>query len=729
MAMGKRVETLQVGGMHCAACAARVEKVVKRQDGVIDASVNLALERATIVYEPHTVDMATVMGRIEKMGYSVRQAVSETSGTDPDGMRAQMELFLFSAVLCIPFLLLMVQMMGFDVTPHAFNNLWVQIALASQIQFIAGWSFYVGALQSIKDRMANMDVLVALGTTSAYFMGVYMMMNGNPHVYFETSAVIITLVRLGKVLELKAKSRTSEALKKLASLNVKYAHRWHQGTWEDVLVEQLSVGDTVLVKPGEKIPVDGQILSGESNVDESMLTGELLPVPKQPGDPVFGATINHSSSLKIRIDRVGRDTALGHIIQLVEEAQTSKAPVQRLADTICAFFVPAVLGVALVTFTVWYPALLPGMTTSLHTAIMNATAVLVTACPCPLGLATPTAILVATGKAAEYGVFFKGGESLETLGRKGVCLLDKTGTITQGKPNVQEVHVIPNPYIHSKEDLLVLAASAEIHSEHPIAKVIVDACPDSSLFEAHHVTSYSGFGVTAIIQSRKVTIGSFRFLDEHGIRTDHVLSRRTALEERGITVVGIAIDHQIVGMVGVADPIKASSVDAVKQLKRLGMQVMLLTGDNESTAHAMAQKVGIRAVYANVSPEDKVRIVRHFRSKGRHVVMVGDGVNDAPSLAAANVGIALGTGADVSVEAADVALIGTDLEGVVRAIKVSRATIRNIRQSLFWALAYNVVGIPAASCGLLNPMLAGAAMAFSSVLVVTNALRLKRVRL
>lgn len=725
--MNRRSETLQVGGMHCASCATRIEKVIKRQDGVIEASVNLALERATIVYDPTAIDMTKIVDRIEKMGYSVRRIVKAIQNADLESIRAQTELFVFCAVLCAPFVLSMLQMVGLGVFPAALHNLWLQFALATQIQFIGGWSFYNGAFQSIKDKAANMDVLVVLGTTSAYLMGTYMLINGDPHVYFETSTVIITLVRLGKVLELNAKSRTSETLKRLASMNLKVAHRLDGGQVVDVGVEQLRVGDIVIIRPGERIPSDGQIIAGESNIDESMLTGEILPVVKRPGDGVLGGTLNHNGALHVQVERIGSNTALGRIIQMVEQAQTSKAPVQRLADTICAYFVPAVLGVALVTFLVWYFVLVPGVTASPHTAIMNATAVLVTACPCALGLATPTAILVSTGRAAEQGVFFKDGQSLETLGRHGVCLLDKTGTITHGKPTIQGVSLFPNPYFKTETSFLLLAASVEQHSEHPIAKVILGASHGRKLYSVTKFKQFIGLGVTATVESLPVTIGSFRFLLQQGIQLDRADAFSLILENQDNTVIGVAVGKQIIGFISVNDQVKPSSPEAVKRLKELGMKVVLVTGDNERTARAIAKTVGIQYVYADLSPQEKVEIVRSYQNQGHHVIMVGDGINDAPSLANANVGIALGTGAEISLEISDVALVGTDLEGVVHAISLSRVTMRNIRQSLIWALAYNVVGIPAASCGILNPMLAGAAMAFSSVFVITNSLRLKRI--
>lgn len=702
--------------------------MVKRHDGVIDVSVNLALERATIVYDPNVVQLSALSQRIEKMGYSARQAVQSIHFLHSEDFRAQMELFFFSAVLCLPFMLSMLQMIGWNVVPSALQHSWIQLVLASQIQFIAGWSFYAGAYRALRDKTANMDVLVALGTTSAYLMGVYMLACGNSHVYFETSAVIITFVRLGKALELRAKSRTFESLKKLASFNQAPAHRWKDGHVDDVPADQLSIGDIVAVRPGERIPADGVILHGESSVDESMFTGEFLPKAKSPGDTVFGGTLNHDGALQVRIDRVGMDTALGRVVQLIQDAQISKPPVQRLADTICAYFVPAVLGVALVTFVVWYFGLVPGSTGSAHTALMNATAVLVTACPCPLGLATPTAILVATGRAAELGILFKDGEALESLGRATVCLLDKTGTITSGTPVIKDILVFPNPYVRSKTELLRLAASAEFPSEHPIAKVLLNACSGQQLYAARDFQSFAGLGITAMVQSFPVSIGSFRFLQRQGVRTAPSFDWHARLEERGHTVIGVAIDKTLVGLFVFHDDIKASSADVVRHLHRLGMRVMLVTGDNQKTAEAIADRVGIRHVYAYLSPKDKADLVRHLQSKGESVVMVGDGVNDAPSIAAANVGMALGTGAAVSLETANVALVGSDLESVVHAVQLSRATMRNIRQSFMWALAYNVTGIPGAACGLFNPMLAGIAMACSSVLVVTNALRLKRFR-
>ncbi|WP_083486461.1 heavy metal translocating P-type ATPase [Alicyclobacillus ferrooxydans] len=728
--MKQRLTTLQVGGMYCAACATRIEKVMKRQEGVIEVNVNLALERATILHDSSSIDQNALIGRIEKMGYSAWNLEEKTQEIHKESVRAQIELFLFCAILSLPFMLVMLQMAGLPVVFDGLNNPWLQLVLATQIQWIGGWSFYVGAFQAFRDRTANMDALVVLGTSAAYVYSVYMLLTGDhTHLYFETDAMIITMVRLGKLLELRAKSRTSEALQKLASLGVKSAHRLTDGVVEDVPVDFITVGDTLIVRPGEKIPVDGRVISGMSNVDESMLTGEMFPVVKKPNDLVYGATLNQAGVLQIQAERLGTESALGQIIRLVEEAQQSKAPVQRFADTISSYFVPTVIVLSLLTFTLWYFLLYPGFSNSLQAALIKATAVLVTACPCPLGLATPTAILVATGRAAEQGILFKDGKTLEILQQSRICLLDKTGTITEGQPMIDHVVLLPNTYVKSTSDLISLAASAELHSEHPLARVFVDsALTCGHLSEPQQFHSFPGYGVTAIIDSKMVTVGSIKFIRQQGFSLDNLLAVEQ-WEDRGMTAIVVGVEKQVAGVLFVADHIKSSSIHAIEELRQMGLRIIMVTGDSHRTARFIANQVGVRDVHANLSPQEKVNLILQFQRRGHHVMMVGDGVNDAPALATANVGIALGTGADVSLEAADIALLRSDLEGVVQAIALSRATLHNIRQNLFWALAYNVVAIPIAACGMLNPMLAGSAMAFSSVLVVTNALRLKQKKL
>ncbi|ATY85710.1 heavy metal translocating P-type ATPase [Kyrpidia spormannii] len=724
--MEKEKATLRITGMHCAACATRIERVVKRQEGVLDVNVNLALERATVTYIPGAVDLEELIDRVEKLGYGAHpdQQTKDSAGD----RRRQWEMFVFSLILSLPFLWVMAHMAGFPYIPRAFLNPRVQWVLATEIQFVAGWAFYVGAWKSLRSGSANMDVLVALGTSAAYGYSVWMILRGSGHLYFETGALIITLVRLGKILESHAKNRTADALAELVSLQVKFAHLWTPQGERDVPVQQLQVGDVVVVRPGEQIPADGRVVAGESDVDESMMTGEMLPVVKRAGDLVYGATLNQQGTLRIQLKRVGADSALGRIIGLIEEAQASKAPVQRLADAICNVFVPAVIAISAGTFGVWFFAG-GGTTSALPTALMNAVAVLLIACPCPFGLATPTAVMVGTGRAAKMGIFFKGGEALEQLHRVQVMLLDKTGTLTRGRPAVTDVRVIRPGPLRSRNDLIRLAASAEGPSEHPLGRILAEGATGlGPLPEPEGFVSSGGGGVRAVVEGRPVVIGNGRFLEECGVE-GVVPPEKDLWESEGKTVIQVGVDGRLAGLIAVSDVLLEESRRAVKALQEMGIELVMVTGDNRHTAEVVARQVGIRHVLAELSPEDKVRVIRKYQKRGRKVAMVGDGINDAPALAAADVGIAVGTGADVALDAADVALIGTGLEGVVRAVLLSRATLRNIRQSLFWALGYNIIGIPAAAAGWLSPLIAGASMAFSSVMVVLGALRLKRVRI
>jgi Cu+-exporting ATPase len=719
--------TLQVTGMTCAACANRIEKVLNKMDGVIEATVNLTMERATVSFDKDKVATPDLIARIEKLGYGASELVEEQQ-ENAAGMRAwkrQVALLVFSAVLSLPFLLVMLEMLGLPAAPDFLENPWVQWALATPIQFIAGAGFYVGAFKALRNKSANMDVLVALGTSSAYFYSLWSLLRGEHHVYFETSAIIITLILLGKTLEHLAKSRTSEAVKKLVGLQAKTARVLRDGQELEVPIAQVVVGDVVLVRPGEKIPVDGTVLEGMSSVDESMLTGESIPVDKQPGDPVYGGTINQNGALRVAAEKVGRSTMLAQIIRVVEEAQGTKAPIQRLSDVISGIFVPIVVGIALLTVLVWYV-----LTGDLTRALMNATAVIVIACPCALGLATPTSIMVGTGLGAENGILFKGGEPLETLQKVDVILFDKTGTLTKGKPCVTDVVLTGSGQLASEAELLRLAASAESHSEHPVAAAIVAAGRElGQLVEPTAFEALPGRGVRATVEGRKLLIGTRRLMEAAGIETAEIEGRMQQLEGEGKTAMIVAVDGEITGIVAVADTLKEASKQTIATLKAMGIRTVMITGDNERTARAVAELVGIDEVRAEVLPEEKVNAVREFKSKGQFVAMVGDGINDAPALATADVGIAVGSGSDIALETAGVTLLREELEGVVKAIRLSRATISNIRQNLFFALAYNVLGIPLAAAGMLAPWLAGAAMAFSSVSVVSNALRLKRTKL
>jgi len=728
---------LSISGMSCAACSARIEKKLKATPGVLAAVVNLATEKAPIEYNPAEVSAADLINAVILLGYDARRAGEESPDREREErereIRRQVSLFVFSAVFSAPLLIGMLGMLApFEhYFPKLLHNALFQFFFATPVQLVAGYHFYRDSYIALKNRSANMSVLVALGTSAAYIYSTVATFWGHRlglhHVYFESSAVLLTLIPLGKMLEARAKGRTSEALKKLAGLQAKTARVFRGGSEVDVPVEEVVTGDLVVVRPGEKIPVDGIVREGRSTVDESMLTGESIPVDKKEGDQVIGATINKLGTFKFEATRVGRDTALAQIIRVVEEAQGSKAPIQRLADVISGYFVPVVIGIAVATFLGWYFFGDPGNVTR---AILNFTAVLVIACPCALGLATPTSIMVGTGKGAEYGILIKGGEHLERAHRVNAVILDKTGTITHGEPVLTEI--VPAPEFAGREEyLLKLAGAAEKGSEHPLARAVVKKA-GNNFEDMGEITSFQaipGRGVEAEISGRAVLIGARRLMRERGIELapgfENVIEE---LEGRGKTVMLMAVDGLMAAALAVADTVKETSKEAVAYLRNMGTQAWMLTGDNARTAAAIAREVGIdeNRVMAQVLPGDKARKVRELREKGLVVGMVGDGINDAPALAEADVGFAIGSGTDVAIEAADIVLVRGDLRSVADSIALSRATIRNIRQNLFWALIYNIIGIPVAALGFLNPVVAGAAMAFSSVSVVSNALRIKR---
>ena len=620
---------------------------------------------------------------------------------------------------------------SFIYLPDMLMNPWVQLALATPVQFIIGGQFYIGAYKALRNKSANMDVLVALGTSAAYFYSVYLSIQSigsSEHMtdlYFETSAVLITLIILGKLFEAKAKGRSSEAIKKLMGLQAKTATVVRDGTEMKILIEEVVAGDIVYVKPGEKIPVDGEIVEGKSAIDESMLTGESIPVDKTIGDVVIGSTMNKNGFLKVKATKVGRDTALAQIIKVVEEAQGSKAPIQRVADQISGIFVPVVVGIAIITFVVWMVFVTPG---DFGGALEKMIAVLVIACPCALGLATPTSIMAGSGRSAEYGILFKGGEHLETTHRLDTVILDKTGTVTNGKPVLTDVIVVDG---FDEKEILKLVGAAEKNSEHPLAEAIVEGIkekgidiPSSETFEA-----IPGFGIESVVEGKQLLIGTRRLMKKFNIDIEEVSKSMEELEREGKTAMLIAIDKEYAGIVAVADTVKDTSKAAIARLKKMGLDVVMITGDNTQTAQAIAGQVGIDHVIAEVLPEGKAEEVKKLQASGKKVAMVGDGINDAPALATADIGMAIGTGTDVAMEAADITLIRGDLNSIADAIFMSKMTIRNIKQNLFWALAYNGLGIPIAALGFLAPWVAGAAMAFSSVSVVLNALRLQRVKL
>ncbi|MFB6730248.1 heavy metal translocating P-type ATPase [Bacillus mobilis] len=726
-----------VSGMTCAACANRVEKRLNKLEGVNGATVNFALESATVDFNPDEINVNEMKSAITKLGYKLKVKSDEQDGSTDHRLQEierQKKKFIISFILSFPLLWAMVSHFSFTsfiYLPDMLMNPWVQLTLATPVQFIIGGQFYIGAYKALRNKSANMDVLVALGTSAAYFYSVYLSIQSigsSEHMtdlYFETSAVLITLIILGKLFEAKAKGRSSEAIKKLMGLQAKSATVVRDGTEIKILIEEVVAGDIVYVKPGEKIPVDGEIVEGKSAIDESMLTGESIPVDKTIGDVVIGSTLNKNGFLKVKATKVGRDTALAQIIKVVEEAQGSKAPIQRVADQISGIFVPVVVVIAIITFAVWMLFVTPG---DFGGALEKMIAVLVIACPCALGLATPTSIMAGSGRSAEYGILFKGGEHLEATHRLDTVILDKTGTVTNGKPVLTDVIVADGFH---EEEILRLVGAAEKNSEHPLAEAIVEGIkekkidiPSSATFEA-----IPGFGIESVVEGKQLLIGTRRLMKKFDIDIEEVSKSMEALEREGKTAMLIAINKEYAGIVAVADTVKDTSKAAIARLKKMGLDVVMITGDNIQTAQAIAKQVGIDHVIAEVLPEGKAEEVKKLQAQGKKVAMVGDGINDAPALATADIGMAIGTGTDVAMEAADITLIRGDLNSIADAIFMSKMTIRNIKQNLFWALAYNGLGIPIAAFGFLAPWVAGAAMAFSSVSVVLNALRLQRVKL
>lgn len=714
---------LQLRKMTCAACAGHIEKALHKLSGVT-ANVNVATETAKVGFVPGLASVADLIQAIENAGYGASE-LSDTSHAEEKARRqaayqAELRLFWIAAALTLP----MVLQMGGMFTGHGMEILprWLQWALATPVQFWIGKRFYTGAWHALRSGGANMDVLVALGTSMAYFFSAVVTLFAlDQHIYFEASAAIITLVMLGKLMEARAKGKTSEAVEALIRLQPKTARIERDGQIIEVPANSLQVDDIFIVRPGENLPVDGVVVEGVSSVNESMLTGESLPVNKAVGAQVFAATMNQQGLLKCRATSVGAHTQLASIIHLVEEAQGSKAPIQRMADTVSGIFVPVVVVISVITLgATWW------LTDDFVTALINAVAVLVIACPCALGLATPTAIMVGTGRGAQVGVLVKNAAALEHAEKIQTIIVDKTGTLTEGKPEVTDI--VPEPSI-TADELMKIAASLEQGSEHPLARAVMDSAQQKniSIQPVQDFSAITGRGITARIEEQHYFLGSPKFLSQQGAVVD--AEKITRLQSEGKTVIGVAVESanniKILGYLAIADRLRNTSVKAIQKLQSMGINVVMLTGDNAITAAAIAQQTGITEYRAEVLPKDKAAEVTELKRKGQFTGMIGDGINDAPALAAADVSFAIGAGSDVAIEAADVTLIRNDLMSVADAISLSRATLQKIRQNLFFAFIYNSLGIPLAAIGLLNPMIAGAAMAMSSVSVVSNSLLLK----
>jgi Cu+-exporting ATPase len=741
---------LRVTGMGCASCANTIEQAVRGVSGVQQCNVNFSAEQATVEYDSKATDLDRIQQAVEEAGYGASSLDDERdSGEDPQQAQRkaeQQELIRKTIVGGIVSVILMVGMLpmmtGVEIgfIPHWLHNPWLQLVLTTPVMFWCGGSFFKGAWGAFRHRAADMNTLIALGTGAAYIYSIFVTLfpevlenqGLSADVYYEGATMIITLILLGRWLESRARSQTSAAIQKLMGLQAKTARVIRDGQEQDIPIEEVQIGDVILVRPGEKIPVDGEIVEGNSTVDESMVTGESVPVSKQAGDEAIGATINKSGSFKFRATRVGKDTVLSQIVQLVQQAQGSKAPIQNLADRVTGWFVPAVIAIAIATFVIWFNVM-----GNLTLATITLASVLIIACPCALGLATPTSVMVGTGIGAEHGILIKGADSLELAHQIDAIVLDKTGTLTEGKPVVTD-YLTTGGTAHGNEiKLLRMAAAIERNSEHPLAEAIVAYAKSQEvefpLPEVENFEAMSGMGVQATVSDRVVQIGTPAWMEELGIDLGKLRDRGEAWEANGKTTAWIAVDGELEGVFGIADTLKPSSADAVKQLHRMGLEVAMLTGDNRQTAEAIAGEVGIDRVFARVRPEQKTNKIKQLQQEGKIVAMVGDGINDAPALAQADVGVAIGTGTDVAMAASDITLISGDLQGIVTAIQLSRATLGNIRQNLFFAFIYNTLGIPIAAGvlfpltgWLLNPVIAGAAMAMSSVSVVTNALRLRR---
>jgi Cu+-exporting ATPase len=743
--------SLKLRGMSCASCARNIEDAIRSVEGVSECSVNFGAELATVTYDRDRTDLAAIQNAVDAAGYSAVPMQDEILAPEDDTERRERLVEnrqltrkvwvsgIISAIIVIGSLPMMTGL-PIPFIPAWMHNPWLQLVLTAPVLFWCGSFFFINAWKALKRHTATMDTLVAIGTGTAYlyslfptFFPQWFIAQGlTPDVYFEAASVIIALILLGRLLENRAKGQTSEAIRKLMGLQAKTARVIRSDREIDIPIAEVVLGDIILVRPGEKIPVDGEIVEGASTIDEAMVTGESIPVKKYPGDEVIGATINKTGSFKFRATKIGKDTFLAQIVRLVQQAQGSKAPIQRLADRVTGWFVPAVIAIAIATFILWY-----NIMGNVTMALITTVGVLIIACPCALGLATPTSIMVGTGKGAENGILIKGAESLEMAHKLKALVLDKTGTITQGKPTVTDFVTVRGITDGNELNLLSLAASVERNSEHPLAEAVVQYARSQKvkLNDTQEFEAIAGSGVQGYVSEQLVQIGTHRWMNELDIDTSNLQKDWERLEYLGKTVIWIAVNKRIEAIMGIADAVKPSSVNAIRALQNMGLEVVMLTGDNRRTAEVIAREVGIDRVFAEVRPEQKAFTLKQIQSEGKIVAMVGDGINDAPALAQADVGIAIGTGTDVAIAASDITLISGDLQGIVTAIQLSRATIRNIRQNLFFAFIYNVAGIPIAAGilypvfgWLLSPIVAGAAMAFSSVSVVTNALRLRNFR-